>query len=810
MPPRIKKTLQKASRRVSSVKVQVWYQSKKFQKRAPEHLANSYQTQADKLKVIAVKCKYDLDRFNRLFLQIWEDGPGDTSSARPSPSSRAETPTASGTESATCPLRFTFKRSELLANVPAARVAGVEDAQRKLRVQAQKEGWTLATFTLKWRNLIYEHGGTVPAAERAGLKRVQIRHGKGKRIRAGKLSPVRHANLYSRLEPLAEAAKKEQQQEAAIQQEDSDEEDASPSQWDFLHDIECHSVDEPLYNRVCACSGKDPVALKRMFQGIVGLSDASAWSTWGPSLGAARTYKVTCQDCNSERVETYIFNGVNIDPWLLLEDRLVPFPEYTGNTYGRCCREDGEYGYVTTRATCHVTYATGRGSSRRPNPWLQPSQTLPDVLCESLGTIEEMLGGCDVCETDGKLPAGIADVHKCLGMYFWQDTIDWNHWDYEDARKFGHVFSKLRAELQEIRWPEMLCIRFGSYALHGNRRTPYHPHCPVVFPWKFGPCNGELRKFNLDKDYNLVAVELLDERYTFYKLDETSDLGSEHRWYRLLPNQSSVPATQSEVYSRHAQTHVVTLYYQRSQGASETIEAAGSGACVSLGEAVTDVPPEVHADMVCLAKLEIVPPSTPELRRANKDHDDKRIVPAVCLAANRYGYIGPKLPAPPGWLWKFTKHERKSSTNTDGWILIRDAGSKDAAKTLKEMEAHCTVESPPFYFSSLIRDQPVDLIVTNPMTLRCEKYDSVAYNKKVKPRHAEATKNLEPAFREGWLKNQKKVPEVVSKRPLSQTSVEVLCRYDKHMFYMKCLHGEHKRVLREADELMAKAMGLHK
>jgi hypothetical protein len=723
------KTAMKVSKIASSVKVQVRYKSKNFQKQAPRHLAKSYQKQANELALNAEEANYDLDVFKTLFLEIFSGGSSGTAAARTASSSRTGPATATHAKS-TCPLRFKFCKHEFFANVPVAQKAEVKDAQQKLRVQAQKSGWTLATVTLKWRALIYEHGGTVPSAEREGPKRLQMKQAGRKRLRTRKMSPAQHASLFSKLEPSAEVTRKEQAEQEDVPVGDSED-------WFLLYG--CQSIDEPTYRRLCESRAADVGELDAEFSidrfesapPVAAPQGYSYWPIWGPWFGAARVYKIRCRDCDAERTETWIFNGVNVDPWLHLENRMVTKPVYKGKTY--------QHG----NPHCHVSYCAGR-----PNPWMQPIQTLQDLMLQELTMVQKIPGECGHCGTDVHTPIEGSDGNRCATMYMLSEDIcdvdAYHSYVMKDGR---YPVSELEVCLQEMQWPKFLKIRLGAYELHGKMDGADHPHGPVVFPWKFGPGNSELWKLNLDKDYYLVRVKLLDDEHTVferftYGFQAPSDerLETEHKWEKCKKSTGKWEAVkQSEVYSLHSQAHVVTLEYQRGKGASETIEATSSGAYLFLGEAGSGVPPEVHSAMQFLAKSENIPLSTPEQRRSNYDDRDERITPAAFVAANRYGYIGPALPPPPGFVWYDTWHRRLGATVPRGWILVHDPKSTSTTQTLKLFEKQAAVDDPPWYFSSLLRDQPVDLLVMKPGSLQCEKYDKFAYNKNIKSRYLAAS-----------------------------------------------------------------------
>ena len=109
------------------------------------------------------------------------------------------------------------------------------------------------------------------------------------------------------------------------------------------------------------------------------------------------------------------------------------------------------------------------------------------------------------------------------------------------------------------------------------------PHGPLVFPWKFGPCNSGLAKFGLDKDYYLISVRVRDQRNVrkdFWRAaGNISDeyLEGDHRWCRIDTTvqsgvvSSSRPVSQDEVFSENSQHHVVRMMYKKAMAASDPI-----------------------------------------------------------------------------------------------------------------------------------------------------------------------------------------------------------------------------------------------
>ena len=81
--------------------------------------------------------------------------------------------------------------------------------------------------------------------------------------------------------------------------------------------------------------------------------------------------------------------------------------------------------------------------------------------------------------------------------------------------------------------------------------------------------------------------------------------------------------------------------------------AAGPSKC-ALGPPLPNIPEGVHDRMESLAAQGAVPMTTPEQRelsggmRAGSEYR----VPDSLLEALRWGYVGPDLPAPQGFLWR--------------------------------------------------------------------------------------------------------------------------------------------------------------
>ena len=192
--------------------------------------------------------------------------------------------------------------------------------------------------------------------------------------------------------------------------------------------------------------------------------------------------------------------------------------------------------------------------------------------------------------------------------------------------------------------------------------------------------------------------------------------------------------SQKDVYSKHSQMWVETLIYKRGMTASDAIEVSDSGACVTIGPCVPGYySPEFHAQMQVLARAGVIPPSCASVRASNSDAFDARVVPPEFVVANREGYIGPTLPAPPGFLWKLTTHERRSKTKTKGWMLRKDSTSTHAADTLAQMKRIVSIYDSPLFSSALLRGQAGV----------CEglgglEYDKKAYHKAKISRYAEA------------------------------------------------------------------------
>ena len=82
-----------------------------------------------------------------------------------------------------------------------------------------------------------------------------------------------------------------------------------------------------------------------------------------------------------------------------------------------------------------------------------------------------------------------------------------------------------------------------------------------------------------------------------------------------------------------------------------------------------------------------------------------------------------------------------SATVPRGWLLLQDPKSTTTTQTLQQFEKQAALDDPPWYFSSLLRDQPVDLLVTKPGSLQCEKYDKVVYKKKTVSRYSVASES---------------------------------------------------------------------